>query len=60
MLQRKRELGIGLAALALFASADTDRITAAGHDARVTRAYPANGKGQEGRILRLDMAPTWR
>ncbi len=35
MLQRKRELGIGLAALALFATADTDRITAAGEGARV-------------------------
>jgi glyoxylase-like metal-dependent hydrolase (beta-lactamase superfamily II) len=30
-----------------------------GHDARVTRAYPAAIKGSEGRILRLDKPPKW-
>lgn len=30
-----------------------------GHDARVTKAYPAAAKGMEGRILRLDLPPTW-
>jgi glyoxylase-like metal-dependent hydrolase (beta-lactamase superfamily II) len=30
-----------------------------GHDARVTRAYPAAGSGKEGRILRLDLPPKW-
>ena len=30
-----------------------------GHDARVAKAYPAAGKGHEGRILRLDLPPTW-
>lgn len=30
-----------------------------GHDKRVTAAYPAFTKGQEGRILRLDVPPRW-
>lgn len=30
-----------------------------GHDARVTKAYPAYTKGTEGRILRLDEPPKW-
>jgi glyoxylase-like metal-dependent hydrolase (beta-lactamase superfamily II) len=30
-----------------------------GHDARVTKAYPAALKGSEGRILRLDEPPQW-
>ena len=30
-----------------------------GHDARVTKAYPAYAKGTEGRILRLDEPPKW-
>ena len=30
-----------------------------GHDARVTKAYPAAIEGSEGRILRLDLAPEW-
>lgn len=30
-----------------------------GHDARVTKAYPAAKPGSEGRILRLDKPPKW-
>ena len=30
-----------------------------GHDARVTRAYPAAGPGMEGLILKLHVPPTW-
>lgn len=30
-----------------------------GHDARVTRAYPAAMPGLEGQVLRLDKAPRW-
>ena len=30
-----------------------------GHDARVTKAYPAAGPGMEGQILRLDLPPKW-
>ncbi|MFV0295394.1 MAG: N-acyl homoserine lactonase family protein [Hyphomicrobiaceae bacterium] len=30
-----------------------------GHDARVTKAYPAAGPGMEGQILRLDEPPKW-
>ena len=35
-----------------------DRLIA-GHDARVTKAFPAAGPGMEGRIMRLDLPPTW-
>ncbi len=31
-----------------------------GHDARVTRAYPAAAPGLEGRIMRLDLPPVWQ
>ena len=30
-----------------------------GHDARVTKAYPAVAPGHEGRVLRLDKPPSW-
>ena len=30
-----------------------------GHDARVTKAYPAAAPGLEGQVLRLDLPPTW-
>lgn len=30
-----------------------------GHDARVTKAYPAAAPGLEGRIMRLDLPPRW-
>ncbi len=30
-----------------------------GHDARVTRAYPAAGPDMDGQILRLDLPPRW-
>jgi glyoxylase-like metal-dependent hydrolase (beta-lactamase superfamily II) len=30
-----------------------------GHDARVTKAYPAAAPGLEGLILRLDQPPKW-
>lgn len=31
----------------------------AGHDHRVTKAFPAAGPGMDGQILRIDKAPTW-
>jgi hypothetical protein len=30
-----------------------------GHDARVTKAYPAAAPGLEGQVLRLDKPPSW-
>ncbi len=30
-----------------------------GHDARITKAYPAAGPGLEGLVLRLDLPPVW-
>jgi hypothetical protein len=30
-----------------------------GHDARVTKAYPAAAPGLEGLVLRLDLPPKW-
>ena len=30
-----------------------------GHDARVTKGYPAAAPGLEGQVLRLDKQPSW-